>query len=453
MRTKVKDTRKTTANTNNDGWLNVYTKQGVSGSDKQLGTSFSKPTKMDELLLEDIYRGDGMSRRVIDLPTGEMLRRGYEIMGDTDGDITKYLSKIQANKQLLIGLRWGRLYGGGVIVIGIDDGGKLEEPVNETRIKSIEFLRTYDRYRVHWDTSDLYDDPSHPKFNTPEMYTISPVSGTPFKIHESRILLFDGIAVADRTRQENSGWGDSYYQSIYNDLGNLAGVYFGARNVVDDFIQIILKIDNLQDLIASGREDEIKTRLNIIDLGRHVMNTILLDSREDYDKTASSVGGLPELMTKFELMVSAVTGIPMTLLMGQSPAGMNATGESDIRLWYDSVAEDQESELKPQIERLVYLTMLAKQGPTKGKVIPDWSVEFNPLWQPTQKEETETRKLQAETDKMYIEQGVLTSAEVAISRFGGDEYSYDTTLASEDREIEDMPLEKPDKTPVDEDEE
>jgi phage-related protein (TIGR01555 family) len=451
MRNKVKDIRKKAPNINTDGWNNVYTKQGVSGSDKQLGTSFSKPTQLTETLVEDIYRGDGISKRIIDLPTGEMLRRGYEVMGDTDGDIIKYLDKIHANKHLLQGLRWGRLYGGSIVVIGIDDGSnKLDEPVNETRIKSIEFLRVYDRYRVNHSTSDLYSDPAHAKFDTPEFYNVSPVSGTPFRIHESRVLVFDGVPVSDRIRQENQGWGDSYYQAIYNELANLAGVYFGARNVVDDFIQIILKIENLQDLIASGREDEIKTRLNIIDLGRHVMNTILLDAREEYEKSASSVAGLHELLGKFELMVSAVTGIPMTLLMGQSPAGMNATGESDITLWYDSVAEDQQSELKPQIERLVYLSMLAKQGPTKGKILPEWAVEFNPLWQPTESQIVETRSKQATIDKIYIEQSVLTAEEVAISRFGGDEYSHDTNLISKDRQIEDVPFEKPDDEDTDE---
>lgn len=414
-----------------DGWANVFTGQGLTGKDKQLGTSFGTPTSLTEQCVNDLYRGEGFGKRVITLPTGQMVREWFNVLGDTDGDIIKYQEKLRLKQFTLQALQWAHVFGGSVIVMGIDDGGDLETPLNEGNIKSVDFLRVYDRYRITWNTAELYEDAEHPKYGTPELYTINPITYgnvSEMKVHETRMLLFDGVSVSDKIRQENNGWGDSIYQAIYTELANLAGSYFAAKNVIDDFIQIILKIDNLQELLAAGKENLIKQRLQIIDLGRHMMNTIMIDSKEDYEKSSSSVAGIADIMKEFQKAVSAVTEIPMTLLMGQSPDGMNATGASDISQWYDKIAEDQETEMLPQMERITKIISLAKDSNFTPKKDEELSIEFNPLWQQTEKEITETRKNQAETDKMYIEHGVLDASEVAVSRFGGDTYSLDTQI-------------------------
>lgn len=414
-----------------DGWSNIYTGRGVTGKDKQLSTTYGSVKLLNEQTLRDLYRGDGFARRIINLPTGEMVREWFEVAGDTDGEVVKYLSTIEAKKHVLQALRFARAFGGSVIVMGIDDGNELDMPLNESNMRTVEFLRVYDRWRVSWTTGDIYDEPENPKYGIPEKYQISPiVSGeaTPFYVHETRILKFDGEEVDDRTRQENDGWGDSYFQATWNELANLSDSYNSCKEIIDDFIQIILKVKNLQEMIAAGQEDIVKKRLEIIDLGRHVRNTIMLDGEEEYSKEASTTSGLEKLLQEFQKAVSAVNGIPMTLLMGQSPGGLNATGDSDIRQWYDNIAKEQEKDLLPNLSRLVKIAMLCKEGPTKGKEIEDWSIDFNPLWQPSEKEVVETRHKQAEADKIYIDTGVLYPSEVSMSRFGGDEYSIDTHI-------------------------
>lgn len=426
--------KKIDSRTTLDGWQNIYTRQGVQGVDKQLGTRFVKSVVLDEISLEELYRGDGWIRRIIDLPAGDMTREWFEVNGDTDGDIVRFLETIKARQNTMKALKLASTFGGSVVLIGIDDGSNLEDPVRENTIKKVEFLRVYDRFRVTWTTNNLYSDPEHPKFGTPELYDISPITqGTvePFKVHETRLLIFDGVDVPDRTRDQNQGWGDSVIQAIFQDVSNLTGSYFATRNIVDDFIQTIIKIDNLQELIADGQDAVVKKRLEILDLGRHLIHTMMLDTREDYAKHASSVSGLSDLLVEFQKALSAVVGMPMTLLMGQSPGGLNATGESDIRQWYDKIASRQENELKPELEKLIRYIMLSREGPTKGREIEDWSIEFNPLWQPTQKEIVDTRKVQSEIDSSYINQGVLMPEEVRESRFGGDDYSIETGISED----------------------
>jgi len=254
---------------------------------------------------------------------------------------------------------------------------------------------------------------------------------TPFKVHESRVLRFDGPIADDKTFKENNRWNESVYRKVLTQLINVNSSLASSKDILDDFVTTIVSIKNLQAMIAAGNDQLIKDRLNIMDLGKHAMNTIMLDENEKWEKQSSSVQGLPKLIEEQEQALSATADIPMTILMGRSPGGMNATGDADIRIYYDQISDAQDDDLLDPMTRLMELTMLAKEGPTKGKVEEDWFIEFRPLWQPTEKEIVETRKNQAETDNIYLQQGVLTAAEVAESRFGGDEYSIETVIDDE----------------------
>jgi hypothetical protein len=142
---------------------------------------------------------------------------------------------------------------------------------------------------------------------------------------------------------------------------------------------------------------------------------------------------MPDLLSLFILRICAAARMPVTKLFGQSPSGLNATAEGDLAFWYDRVSGQQDADLRKQLEYLIKLLWLAKDGPTGGVEPKSWSLDFESLWQLSQDEETAARKTQAETDAVYIDTGVLTPDEVAMSRFGGDRYSFETSLDDEIR--------------------
>lgn len=415
-----------------DGLVNILTRENVAGADKQTGYRYQGEPALTYEEVTAIYRTDGFGRKIVDRPVEDMVRNWIEIKGDSDGDVNRALLKLGAKKAFKRALTWAQVYGGGVIVMIVQDGGDLEEPLNEKNIQAVESLQVYDRHRVSWSTADLYSDPTDKKYLMPEIYKITPIRGTSFGVHETRILRFDGIQTDDRTLSNNDSWSDSVYQAIKTHLVNLNGSYHAVKSIIDDFIQIIISIEGLQDMVAAGQDDIVKERLNLLDLGRHTQNTLLLDANEQYTKSASTVTGLEKLIQEFQLAVSAVVDIPVTILMGRSPAGMSSTGESDIRQYYDSIKSRQEEDVLDNLTRLAEIMMLSKQGPTKGSILPDWSIKFNPLWEPSQKEVIETRKMQAEIDDLYTANGVLTAQEVAKSRFEG-EYSYETEIDAKEK--------------------
>lgn len=395
-----------------DGWENIMTGLGVTGFDKRKNTEFKTSPILTPADLRDIYRGNGIGKRIVELPTREMMRPGFDIKGDEERKVQGIFEERGIHKQVANMIRWSRLFGGAIGVMGLQDGLLLDQPLNEKAIKKVEFLHVFDRDHVSWSGTDLYNDPRNPKYGRPKWYHVSPATtGRPFTVHESRVVILDGLPVDDTARIENQGWGDSALQSAFESLRAIGASMAGTEIVIDDFITAVLKIKNLGDLTAAGNWKYLKERLNYLDMSKHLLNTMLIDGTfEEYEKKASSVAGLPDLLDRFALALSADTGIPQTLLMGRSPAGLNATGDSDIRNWYDQIAQDQRDLLNPIYERLIRLTFLSKEY--GGKEPKDWEIVWRPLWQPTKKEQAETDKLESETLTNYADLGAISGEEV-----------------------------------------
>jgi len=426
-----------------DGWANVLASIGGFGKDRTRGTSYASNDLMTQNELTQFYLSNGIAKRIVDLIPDEMTRQWITVEADTDNLVLAKLDELNAKTHLTNMLRWSRLYGGCIIVLGIDDGGELTDPVNEDQIKDVKFMHVFDRYNIWWTTTDLYNDIQNPKYGTPEIYHVTPYhGGIQFPVHESRVLRLQGEILPTRTMIMNQGWGSSIIQSCYEELRNLGSAYAATSNIMLDFIQTILKVANLADMMAAGQDELIKKRLELIDLSRSVANTIMIDAQEEYTKMASSVSGLSDLIDDFGLALASVTGIPYTLLMGKGVAGLNATGDSDIRLFYDKIKSEQQDRLRPLLERLIRLIMLSKNGPFKGVELENWNIVFNPLWQMTDTETAAYRYQVAQTDQIYIQNGVVDPAEVAASRWGGDTYSGEMVIEFKGRDVPDMSAEE-----------
>jgi len=426
-----------------DGWGNVATGLGMLRTDKRKHSKFDGQPALDRLTVTALYRNDGFSRRIVDLPVNEMIRKWIEIEGDEDGVLLNELERIKAKPALKELLKWSKVYGGAVMFLGIDDSLTVEQPININSLRDIKFLRVYDRWQVQWQQSDVNMDMTSELFGLPEWFTITPLLNATqsFRVHRSRLIIMNGLDVPDLNKAVMLGWGDSVYQPVFEKFRALNAVYDSVEFVLNDFIQTVISIKGLMDLISSGHEDEALKRVHIMDMTKHIANTVLLDAEgETYQKHSSTVNGLPDVIDRFVQSVSAVTGIPVTLLMGQAPAGLSATGDNDVRNWYDRVASEQSTLLDDPINYLIEILLASKDRKIKGfdaKNPP--MIKYVPLWQMTEKETADIHKSQAEADRIYLDTGVIDQTEVAESRFGGDHYSLETTLDKETRREPTLP--------------
>ena len=201
-----------------------------------------------------------------------------------------------------------------------------------------------------------------------------------------------------------NGAGLSCLDGIIKAINRCETAQATGLNALERLSTALIKFENLAAMLQSDEGTElVQKRLDIIDLARNILNTIAIGNNDDYQVFNIPLTGIPDLLDSFGLYICGLTGIPFTVLFGRSPAGLNSTGAGDLENYYNMVAGIQRRQLKPQLEKLIRTLMLCNDGPTGGKEIKDWSIKFNALWVPTQKEQAETEKLQAERQKIEIE--------------------------------------------------
>lgn len=428
-----------------DGWANAATGLGVLGKDKRLSVSYS-PDLLDPATCEALWRGNDLAARVIELIPDEALREGVEFCtSDNEFDelIEDEIIRLNGIETLREAWHTARALGGCGILVGATDGSSnLELPLAEDRVRTIDFL-TVLTPRELWATS-WYNDPTKAKYGEVATYRLVPTSVPPDSksisqypvIHESRIIRISGVRTTRRYRYSGvqPGWDDSILARIVESLSDFQGAFAGSAVLAADFAFAVLKIKGLAQILATETGQGLMTRAAGIEAARSVANVTLLDAEEEYARQTTNISGLPDLLEKLMLRLAAAAKIPVALLMGQGPSGLNATGEADMRWFYDQVSAEQERIARPALKRLFSLILGAKLGPAKGKLPEKWNFEFNPLWQLTEEQQATVRKTQADTDAIYLAAQVVTPQEIAKSRFGGEAYSTDTEIDMDLRE-------------------
>jgi phage-related protein (TIGR01555 family) len=426
--TKSKQEKKVnTDSRREDSWGNILTGVGTS-SDKRTFTKFTAKNLMTEYEIHDLFTDEGLGRKIVTKPVDAMIRAWFTLSGgedNIDSKIQTIFDNLRLRKYLKELLYLNKAYGGAVMVLGINDGNTSEEaikePLQEDKIRSIDFLKVYDRYRV---VERVYNkDKKSENFGELETIRISPTGGTPFIVHASRCLILEGIFTPDFVKQLNLGWGTSVYQYMYEQLRDIGDTFTSIGHIIESFNTSSISMKNLLQMIMSGRDDIIKARLNYMDLSKHIMNTVLLDAdQEVYNKHAGTLAGLPETLDRQMQFLSSVSGCPVSVLFGRSAAGMNATGENDIREWYDSIDEERKDTFLFTLERLIKLCMLCKDYEFKGSEPQEWFVNFNSLYQRTANEEADLRFKNMQTDTGYIDRNVYDPEEVRMGRFQNGKY-------------------------------
>ena len=415
-----------------DGWVNLLT--GV-GTNRSKGLSFVQPDRLGDEALEALFIGDPYANRICRVVPEEAIRQGYEITcGDAtvESNIAAMHRRWQSNERLAAAWTWARVFGGGALFVGADDGLDPREPLNEENIRSVRFLVQLDRRELvplTW-----YNDPLEGRFGEPETYQLIRISTGGMTdnavVHASRLVRFEGALTTRRRRVVLRGWGESELQRLYDVLSKFNGSWEATGSLLMEASQGVFKRKNLFSMMAADKRDVLKTRLEMMDLARSVSRSILIDADgESFERTeVGALTGLSQVLDKFLLLLAGAAEIPVTILMGQAPAGLSATGDSDVRWFYDRIKSAQASVLEPRLLRLTKLLLLAKDSPTGGVVPPHLAVEFAPLWQMTPLEEANLRQAVAAADSQYITAGVLTPEEVAASRFRPDGWSAETNV-------------------------
>lgn len=436
-----------------DGYVNLLNKYGTK-QDNSEAYKFEREPVIPDMQLTGLYEGNGLFSKIIDTPAEEALKHGFDLNLKSDelnAFVEDALDDLEWEERAATAIKWARLYGGALIVMLIDDGRGLEEPVDWEHIRSIDELRVYERSIVQPDYASLYQQDYGgkgvgnrvSKFGQPEYYYVSSIYGS-FKVHESRCLVFRNGVLPERTSNATYlFWGMPEYVRIRRALRETVTAHTDSVKLLERSVQAIYSMKGLASLLTTDDgENQVLKRLQLVDTSRGLLNSIAIDSEgEQYDFKTFQFSGVKDVIDATCNMLSALTNIPQTILFGRSPAGMNATGDSDFESYYNFVEKIQRLMLKRNLRTL--LDVVFRAGIASGDVAeePDYKLEFKPLWSLSDTEQAavdqtkaQTALVKAQTAQAYVDMQALDPTEVRRRLASDEEFDVEDIISEDDED-------------------
>lgn len=436
-----------------DGYVNLLNKYGTK-QDNSEAYKFEREPVIPDMQLTGLYEGNGLFSKIIDTPAEEALKHGFDLNLKSDelnAFVEDALDDLEWEEKAATSIKWARLYGGALIVMLIDDGRGLEEPVDWEHIRSIDELRVYERSIVQPDYASLYQQDYGgkgvgnrvSKFGQPEYYYVSSIYGS-FKVHESRCLVFrNGVLPEQTSNATYLFWGMPEYVRIRRALRETVTAHTDSVKLLERSVQAIYSMKGLASLLTTDDgENQVLKRLQLVDTSRGLLNSIAIDSEgEQYDFKTFQFSGVKDVIDATCNMLSALTNIPQTILFGRSPAGMNATGDSDFESYYNFVEKIQRLMLKRNLRTL--LDVVFRAGIASGDVAeePDYKLEFKPLWSLSDTEQAavdqtkaQTALVKAQTAQAYVDMQALDPTEVRRRLASDEEFDVEDIISEDDED-------------------
>lgn len=437
-----------------DGYSNMLNKYGTA-QDNSTAYQYNQEIISNDLELIRLYEGNGLFTKIIDRPSEEAVKHGFDI-NYGDESIAEYvddrMDALELEEKFSTAEKWARLYGGSIIVMLVDDGRGLEEPLDWNNVRSIEELRVFERAIVQPDYGSMYHFHfmdtlnSKKKFGEPEYYQVFSIYGY-FCVHRSRCLIFrNGRLPEQTTNAIYRYWGIPEYVKIKRALRECITSHEDGVKLLERSVQAIYKMKNLANMLSTeDGENKVLQRLQVIDMARGILNSIAIDTDgEDYDFKTLQMSGIKDVIDATCNMLSAVTDIPQTILFGRSPAGMNSTGESDFENYYNMVENIQKQNMKANARTVIDLIL--KQGALEGVIpeVPKYKMKFAALWSmsDTEKANVEQTKAQteytkAQTAQIYMDSNVLDPSEVRKSLASEGGFEIEEVISDNDLDLPD----------------
>lgn len=360
---------------------------------------------IDDAELSSMYRSDWMARKIVDIPVNDCLRPWREWQADAAviEAIEAQEKRFGVRAKLALALKWARLHGGSAILI-FDGSDKPSTPLNRVRQGGLRRLVVLNRREIT--PQALVTDPYSEVFRSAEFYTVN--SGTGIRdVHHSRVIPIIGAERPDADLNPD-GWGDSVLHVVYDAIHHAALTSAGIAELVHEAKIDIIKVKGLaaQASTPEGAR-KIAERFSLANMLKSINNTLLLDDSETWERRQTSFAGLPDVLKGFLQIVAGASDIPATRLLGQAPGGLNASGESDTRNYYDALDGYRTDVIGPALERIDSLLWQDIGGMPK-----DAFFEWGPLWQMSEKDRADVADKKASTTQKYINMGVW-SEEIA----------------------------------------
>ena len=338
--------------TRHGGYVNTATGAGTSRDKSRQGWFY--PSYITPAQLEVLYHESGAVRKFIDIPVDDLFIRGRVFTGD-DPDAVQQMELAERSTnlipQLIRAMKVGRLYGTGLL-IPVTMEATLDTPLNVNRIRPGDLSHFLVFHCDQCHAPVIESNPYSPNYGQAAYYHIQTRYGRQLTVHYSRAIRFDGISPLTHGAylRYGSDWGLSSLYGVLPSIMQAAGAAGDITQMVTESNFKAFKINNFDEAVSiqSANDPDVMTlearhEANLSHINAY--NMIYMGSDDDFIRIPTSFTGLPDLLDRYERTIARDADIPMTRFSGQSPIGMNSTGEGDMVNYALRVAEQQKRDL------------------------------------------------------------------------------------------------------------
>ena len=381
-----------------DEWLNNIANVGVNNSIMQYSQFINSRLPYAECAY---LANDSIINNALSKIANEILRKGGEIkIEDFEGDKAEFIKSLEKrlnelnfwqiwHKAIITALTYGSAF------IFVDTNTEtLESPLytalaKDNKITGLRVVEPYLCGAVEVETAN----PLNKNFMKPEKWY---VSGGGI-IHKSRLIMLSIYDCPDMIKPLYNYGGISLCQFMKSyvmqaDISRqaLSDIFLRFRTII---IQSDLPKINAQEAVD---------RVAVINKQRNNAGTLLLTNDEKYFETITSLTGLDKLVAQMQENIAVSARMPAVKLLGLTPSGFNATGDFDLKSYYDEIMSLQNSVIKPLLEK--FLQYFANE--LGFNVLPTF--EFTPLSTENALNEAQINSTEANTINALIQAGVIT---------------------------------------------
>jgi uncharacterized protein len=382
----------------------------------------------------------------------DMTREGYTIKAeDLEPEDTKKiytrLARTQTMSCLCTVISWARLYGGAcgyIQVYGQDPATPLRPET--VPVGGYRGLMVLDRWMLEPQLNDIIEE--GPEANLPRFYRVtSDVPGLKGRlVHHSRFIRLIGVKLPYWQAMMENYWGLSIFEPLYDRMVAFDSATMGAAQLAYKAHVRTLKIGNYRNILAGGGPAYIglMRQLELVRQGQSVEGMTVIDSQDEMEtQQTGALTGIGDIVLRLGEQIGGGLGVPMTKLLSQSPGGLNSTGESDTRGYYDGIEQKQKDELSEPMHGLT--RVVAYSEGVGDKLGDDFDIEWNPLWQMTDAERGEIDEKNTGSALALFESGNISAQQLLkeVVHRGQATNTWQTSITAEDIEAADDELPEP----------
>jgi uncharacterized protein len=344
-------------------------------------------------LLSQVYVEHGIVQTLVDQPVDDAFRAGFEVKSaqlDAD-DVEKLLIYTKRNRviqNIMQATKWGRLYGGGAIVLCTNQN--IQKPLNIDVIGEdtpLEF-RAVDMWELYYDvqnTAGTLEVGGEMGANLSEHYDYYGK-----QIHHSRVFRIIGKEAPSFIRPRLRGWGMSELERLVRSLNQYLKNQDVIFSLLDEAKVDVYRIKGYNNALLNAEgTNQIAKRTQFTNRAKSYNSAITMDVNDEYEQKQIAFTGLADVLLQIRQGIAADLKMPMTKLFGISAAGFNS-GEDDIEN-YNSMIE---GEIRHKIEWIVVDCLNICCQKLFGFVPDDLMIQWNPLRILNAKEEEEVKDSQ-----------------------------------------------------------